>query len=62
MTVDEVLDYVMHTPHNTNRQVLEYMLNRLIADNSGGSAGPDVGPDEAYIIYDGGPAEGWPRE
>ena len=29
MTKKEILDYVMHTPYNTNRQILEGMLDNL---------------------------------
>ena len=34
MNKQQVLDYVMHTPYNTNRQVLEGMLDGL--DSTGG--------------------------
>mgnify|MGYP003303249220 CR=1 FL=1 len=29
MTIEQILDYVMHSPENTNRAVLESMLNTL---------------------------------
>lgn len=50
MTIKKIIEYVFHTPHNTNQQVLTEMLKQLIADNS--SSDPDDG--ENYIIYDGG--------
>lgn len=39
MDKNDIIDYVMHTPHNTNRAVLSSMLNQLAegGDDSGGS-------------------------
>lgn len=57
MTIDEIIKYVQHTPHNTNRVVLEHMLMDLIITHGGSldpnePGGPDV-PDKD-VIYDGG--------
>jgi hypothetical protein len=51
MTIEKIVWYVQHTPHNTNRVVLEQMLKDLILSH-GGTLGPDV-PDKD-VIYDGG--------
>ena len=37
MTKNEILNYVMTTPENVNRQVLRYMLNELEGEGGGGS-------------------------
>lgn len=37
MTKEDVLNYVMNTPENTNRRVLEDMIDELINSSSGGS-------------------------
>lgn len=34
MSIKEILDYVMHTPSNSNRTVLESLLNQLLEENS----------------------------
>jgi hypothetical protein len=53
MTIEKIVDYVLHTPHNTNKAILIAMLEQLIKDNGGsGGSGGDSGDDE--IIYDGG--------
>lgn len=53
MTIEEIVEYVLHTPHNTNRAILTAMLKELIADNDGSDIpdGPETGRD---VIYDGG--------
>ena len=51
MTIDRVVNYVLHTPFNTNKKILVEMLKQLIADN-GGSEEPDTPSGD--IIYDGG--------
>lgn len=53
MTIEKIVDYVLHTPHNTNKAILIAMLEELIR-TSGGNV-PD-GPDKD-IIYDGGGVE-----
>ena len=42
MTKEEVLDYVMQTPHNTNRSVLNSMLNQLVEEDGGTGMSPLV--------------------
>lgn len=42
MTIDDVLNYVMDSPYNTNRAVLKGLLEQLIKD----SAPEDEEPDE----------------
>jgi hypothetical protein len=51
MTIDQVIEYVLHTPYNTNRAILTEMLKQLILSN-GGSVDPDT-PD-SDVVYDGG--------
>lgn len=61
MTIEKVVSYVLHTPHNTNKAVLITMLKQLIKDNGGscpeGPENPD-GPGgeggSGDVIYDGG--------
>lgn len=36
MTKEEILDYVMNSPENTNRVVLSDMLNELVNSSTGG--------------------------
>lgn len=49
MTIERIVHYVLHTPHNTNKAILIAMLEELIRTN-GGTVGPN--PDD--FIYDGG--------
>ena len=59
MEINKVVDYVLHTPFNTNKAILIGMLEQLITSH-GGSLDeepeipdiPDVPGKE--IIYDGG--------
>ena len=55
MTIDRIVKYVKHTPHNTNEVILIEMLKRLIVSHGGSLDGPDT-PDQPaeHIIYDGG--------
>lgn len=46
MTIEKIVDYVLHTPLNTNKAILIAMLKELIATNGGES--------DSDIIYDGG--------
>ena len=48
MTIEKIVDYVLHTPHNTNKAILIAMLEDLVR-TSGGD--PDSDRD---FIYDGG--------
>ena len=36
MTKEEILDYVVNSPENTNRMVLSDMLNELVSSSGGG--------------------------
>lgn len=55
MTIENIIKYVLHTPHNTNRAILTSMLRDMILYYGGN---PDIpeGPDEPNkdVIYDGG--------
>ena len=50
MTIEKIVNYVLHTPHNTNKAILIAMLEDLIK-TSGGIIEPDK-PIEKF--YDGG--------
>ena len=53
MAIERIVDYVLHTPHSTNKAILIAMLKQLIKDNGGsGDFGGGSGSDN--IIYDGG--------
>ena len=54
MTIDKIVEYVLHTPFNTNRAILEGLLEQLIL-SYGGSLSPEE-PDApgVDVIYDGG--------
>lgn len=60
MTIKEIIEYVLHTPHNTNKVILTEMLRRLIVDNGGIDPEiptPPVDPDTPSgvdVVYDGG--------
>ena len=56
MKVEDIIDYVVHTPHNPNKKVLRDMLETLIKENGGGQ--PPLDPDQEYE-YDGGGVAGW---
>lgn len=47
MDKNDIINYVMHTPHNTNRAVLNSMLNQLI--EGGGSGSSDFSTAEVTI-------------
>lgn len=51
MTIEKIVNYVLHTPHNTNKAILIAMLRDLIKSN-GGNIDPGPGGDD--FIYDGG--------
>lgn len=38
MTKEEILDYVMNTPNNTNRMVLNDIIDELVNSSSGGAS------------------------
>lgn len=55
MTIDNIIYYVTHTPHNTNKAILNEMLIELILTYGGRvneDGEPGVQPNK--IIYDGG--------
>ena len=56
MTIDQIIEYVLHTPFNTNRAILAAMLEQLIVDHGGSVDGSDPNPDVPGkdVIYDGG--------
>lgn len=61
MTKEEIIEYVLTTPHNPNRAVLSDMLETYLTDNGGGGGdtpGPEPDPNKDYI-YDGGGVSGW---
>ena len=60
MTIKKVMEYILHTPYNTNKAILEELLKSLILayggtlspDDPDNPDGPDVPNDD--VIYDGG--------
>lgn len=60
ITIDQVIEYVITTPCNSNPSVLRSLLTKLIEDNAEPSPepGPTPGPEDT-IIYDGGTVKGW---
>lgn len=54
MTIEKIVDYVLHTPHNTNKAILISMLKELQGNaDPDGPDGPDA-PGDKDVIYDGG--------
>ena len=55
MTIDNIINYVTHTPHNTNKSILTEMLIQLIVSYGGymDEEGNPI-PRPNKIIYDGG--------
>lgn len=49
MTKQTIIEYVLKTPFNTNRQILMQMLNEFEDTIRG-----EVEPEDSTIIYDGG--------
>ena len=47
MTIKEIVDYVLTTPHNTNPAILTTMLEKLLSEG-------EQPPQGEHIIYDGG--------
>ena len=54
MTIERIVHYVLHTPHNTNKAILISMLKELIKTNCNCSDCPANPDDEKEITYDGG--------
>lgn len=55
MTINNIINYVTHTPHNTNKAILSKMLIQLIVFYGGRideEGNPIPRPND--IIYDGG--------
>lgn len=56
MNIDRVVEYIFHTPLNTNKAILIGMLEQLILSHGGSLEPnpdmPDIPGNE--IIYDGG--------
>lgn len=49
MTIENVVNYVTHTPHNTNKAILIGMLKELIL-----SYGGQINGETVKVVYDGG--------
>ena len=64
MTIEKIVEYVLHTPHNTNKAILITMLKSLIETNGGfdceGCDHPDcpnrpnIPSEPENLLYDGG--------
>ena len=60
MTIEKIVDYVLHTPHNTNKAILIAMLESLVKSSGGDCEGCDH-PDcpnrpevPKELFFDGG--------
>ena len=53
MDKNDIINYVMHTPHNTNRAVLSSMLNQLTKGGSGGSSDFSTAEVTVYDVSQG---------
>lgn len=58
MNIRQIIEYIFHTPLNTNKAILTDMLEQLILSH-GGSLDPNPDQPETpdSIIYDGGVEE-----
>ena len=54
MTIKKIVEYILHTPHNTNRAILEEMLKQLVLDHGGSFSPDEPGEPGVEVIYDGG--------
>lgn len=54
MTKQEIIDYVMHTPYNTNKQILSLMLDELEAEMTGGNIDKIIDKSITEIINGSG--------
>lgn len=54
MTIETIVHYVLHTPHNTNRAILVEMLEELLRENGSSGSGGGPGTPGSNIVYDGG--------
>ena len=50
MTKQDIIEYVMNTPHNTNKAVLSSMLNQLT--DGGGDSGEDFSTAQVTLAND----------
>ena len=41
VTAEKIIEYVLHTPHNSNRMVLKSLLEGYLEDNGGGGGSLD---------------------
>lgn len=51
MTIEKTIEYILHTPFNTNRAILIRILEDLIISHGGNLNSDD---SHKHIIYDGG--------
>lgn len=54
MTIEKIINYILHTPHNTNKAILREMLEQLILKHGGTLPDYPGGDDSDDVIYDGG--------
>ena len=54
MTIQRIVEYILHTPHNTNRAILESLLEELIIYHGGSLTPGEPGQPGIDVIYDGG--------
>lgn len=54
MTIEKIIEYILHTPHNTNKAILREMLEQLILEYGGTLPDHPGGDDPENVIYDGG--------
>ena len=54
MTIEKIIKYILHTPHNTHKAILREMLEQLILEHGGTLPDGPGGDDPKDVIYDGG--------
>ena len=54
MTIQKIVEYILHTPHNTNRAILGSMLEELIIYHGGSLTPEEPGQPGVDVVYDGG--------
>lgn len=54
MTIEKIIKYILHTPHNTNKAILREMLEQLILEHGGSLPDHPGGDDHKDVVYDGG--------
>ena len=50
MDINEIIDYVLNTPGNTNAAILKSMIETYVAEHGSG----DMPPSGSDVTYDGG--------